>query len=147
MVYWFMTSHWYNPLLQIGDSHDGARQHQFGDPHAVQRRGNIFDDQLQRWPGLNVFFLFPQAFCRAVSAKPTPVGWWKRWGSQWMIPWMMSMAGAVLQRAERRARDAGNGEELQLEGLELSNGLAHVTCRGRGADGPSSYSIYIIIYI
>ena len=53
------------------------------------------------------------------------------------------MAGAVLQRAERRARDAGNGEELQLEGLELSNGLAHVTCRGRGADGPSSYSVYI----
>ena len=54
------------------------------------------------------------------------------------------MAGAVLQRAERRARDAGNGEELPVEGLELPNGLAHVTCRGRGADGPSSYSIRYI---
>ena len=36
-----------------------------------------------------VFLGFPQAFCRAVSAKPTPVGWWKRRGSQWMIPWMI----------------------------------------------------------
>ena len=37
-----------------------------------------------------------------------------------------SVPGAVLQCAERRARDAANGEGLQLEGLELSHGLAHV---------------------